>query len=421
MNFLSGASRQKDIYVKGTEGIKPLIPVDFRTLEQLAEKKLNPKAFGYIATGAGSEKGIKNNAEAFSKYTIIPRMAHGGILPDLSSELFGRKLESPLLFAPIGVLGLAHPKGDLELAAAASASGIPMIFSNQASYSMESCASLLAGNNYWFQLYFSKSNELVESFVSRAENCGCKALVLTLDTTTLGWRQRDLNQAYLPFIRGLGIAQYTSDPVFKKLMQKADVTANKGTPSNLTKIILAHQLMTHYPEPYFRNWKTKDPIKAVRTFIDIYSRPNLNWEDIRWLRSITKLPILLKGILHPEDARMAIDSGIDGLIISNHGGRQIDQVISSLDALKEIKKTVPMEYPLLLDSGIRTGTDIFIAMALGAKAVLLGRPYVYALALHGKAGVLEYCQNILAEFEITMSLVGSKSLKEINIDFLRDN
>nr|MBP6522854.1 alpha-hydroxy-acid oxidizing protein [Saprospiraceae bacterium] len=341
-----------------------------------------------------------------------------GVTPDLSIDLFGTKSVAPVLFAPIGVLSLAHPNGDLELAEASAASGVPMIFSNQASHSMEACASRLSGNNYWFQLYFSKSNELVESFVSRAENCGCKAIVLTLDTTTLGWRQRDLNNAYLPFIKGLGIAQYTSDPVFKRLMQNADLTPNTKTPFNLSKLLLAHQLMRNYPEPYFTNWKTKNPIKAVKTFIDLYSRPNLNWEDIKWLRSITKLPILLKGILHPSDAMRTIDTGIDGIIISNHGGRQIDQVISSLDALKEIKKTVPANYPLLLDSGVRTGTDIFTALALGAKGILLGRPYVYALALQGKHGVLEYCRNLLAEFEITMSLAGSKSLQELNTDFL---
>ncbi|MBK6352385.1 MAG: alpha-hydroxy-acid oxidizing protein [Saprospiraceae bacterium] len=418
MNFFSAASRQKEIYVNGSVGIKPGIPVDYQSLERLAEKKLNSEAFGYIATGAGSEKGIKNNADAFSKYAIIPKMAHGGVTPDLSIDLFGTKSMTPVLFAPIGVLSLAHPKGDLELAEASAASGVPMIFSNQASHSMEACASRLSGNNYWFQLYFSKSNELVESFVSRAENCGCKAIVLTLDTTTLGWRQRDLNHAYLPFIKGLGIAQYTSDPVFKRLMQNADLTPNAKTPFNLSKLLLAHQLMRNYPEPYFTNWKTKNPIKAVKTFIDLYSRPNLNWEDIKWLRSITKLPILLKGILHPADALRTIDAGIDGIIVSNHGGRQIDQVISSLDALKEIKKRVPANYPLLLDSGVRTGTDIFTALALGAKGILLGRPYVYALALHGKEGVLEYCRNLLAEFEITMSLAGSKSLQELNTDFL---
>lgn len=168
------------------------------------------------------------------------------------------------------------------------------------------------------------------------------------------------------------------------------------------------------------NLKTGNSVKAIRCFFDLYSNPDLSWDDITWLRTITKLPIVLKGILHEEDARKALDSGIDGIIVSNHGGRQIDQVFSSLDALRQIKKILPSSYPLLFDSGIRSGTDIFIALALGAKAIGIGRPYVYALALKGHVGVETLVQNLASELMITMSLCGCKSIETITSDLLTD-
>ena len=275
---------------------------------------------------------------------------------------------------------------------------------------MEVCRDALGNTDSWFQLYFSKSKELVESLVFRAAESGNKAIVLTLDTTSLGWRNMDLENGYLPFLRGLGIAQYTSDPVFQKLMRNAPLTnANKKFPGLIDLITL----FKSYPDSFFNNLKTKNPVKAVRTFLDVFSRPELNWNDVIWLRSITKLPILLKGILHPDDASKALDFGIDGIIVSNHGGRQVDHVISTLDSLVEIKKVVPENYPLLMDSGIRKAADVFIALALGAKAVCLGRPYAYALSIGGKDAVVEYVQNMASELKITMSLLGCKRLEEI--------
>ncbi|MBK7811729.1 MAG: alpha-hydroxy-acid oxidizing protein [Saprospiraceae bacterium] len=407
------SDRQKEIYTEGALGHQPKIPVDFKSLELQASKILSKNAFGYIATGAGQEEGIFNNQKAFSSWNIIPSIASGIQNLDTKRQILGLDLPWPMMFAPIGVLDLARPKGDLLLAKASVESQIPMIISNQASTSMEEVAKALTSQNFWFQLYFSKSKELVRNFVQRAEACGAKGIILTLDTTTLGWRQRDLNNAYLPFIRGLGIAQYTSDPVFKELLKDVNLQTQKSAGNIFQKLRLLHELLKNYPGSYFENLKSKEPIKAVRKFIEIYSRPELNWDDIQWLKEISNIPVLLKGILHPNDALQAIKLGIDGIVISNHGGRQIDRVISSLDALVEIKKVVPKDYPLILDSGIRTGTDIFMALALGAKTVLLGRPYVYALAINGSKGVLEITKNILAEFEITMKLAGCPNIESI--------
>jgi len=412
-SYFNPSDRQKEIYTKGALGHKPKIPIDFKTLELKASKILSKNAFGYIATGAGQEEGVFNNQKAFSSWNIVPSVASGIQTLNTKIELLGLDLPWPMMYAPIGVLDLARPKGDLLLAKASLESQIPMIISNQSSTSMEEIARALPSQNFWFQLYFSKSKELVRSFVQRAEACGAKAIVLTLDTTTLGWRQRDLNNAYLPFIRGLGITQYTSDPVFKELLQDVNQQKQKSSGNIFQKLRLLHELLKNYPGSYFGNLKSREPIKAVRKFIEIYSRPELNWDDIQWLKEISNVPILLKGILNPQDAQKALNLGIDGIVVSNHGGRQIDRVISSLDALVEIKKVVPQNYPLIIDSGIRTGTDIFIAMALGAKAVLLGRPYVYGMTLNGSHGILEVTKNILAEFEITMKLTGCPNIESI--------
>lgn len=414
MSAFLPSDRQRDIYIRGSRGIKPELPVDFRTLEEKAKKKLSRDAFGYIACGAGQEDGIRNNLKAFSSYSLIPSMASGLSSVDTGIELLGKSLPFPVLFAPIGVLSLAHPRGDLELASASDETRVPMIFSNQASYPMEETAKEIHSGPYWFQLYFSKSKDLVDSLVHRAESCGCSALVLTLDTTTLGWRVQDLNAGYLPFIRGLGIAQYTSDPVFRDLMADIDLSNQDSGGFSIKKLMLAHDLMKNYPGAYWNNWRTKDPIRAVRKFIEIYSRPELSWEDVCWLKSRTRLPLILKGILRPDDALRGLDAGADAIVVSNHGGRQVDRVISSLDALPVIRKQLPTDFPLLLDSGIRTGSDIFTALALGANAVLVGRPYVYAMALKGKAGVVEWMGNLLAELEITMKLTGCCKISEIH-------
>ncbi|MEP7195647.1 MAG: alpha-hydroxy-acid oxidizing protein [Saprospiraceae bacterium] len=418
MAILTAADRLKDVFLKGLAGYKPKLPMHFDALEKLAKSKLRKEYFDYVAYGAGTNEGIVNNINAFQKYAILPKMVHGINQVNLSTEIFNIQLPAPLLFAPVGVLELVHKNADLELAKASRNLNIPMIFSNQASIPMEVVASELADTNRWFQLYFSKNYELVESFVHRAESCGHKAIVLTLDTTTLGWRQADLENAYLPFAHAKGIAQYSSDPIFQNLMHERHQAHFNKLPVSWNLILNSLQMMWNYNGSFLKNIKTKDPIKAVRKFFEIYSKPNLNWEDIKWLRSKTKLPIILKGILRDEDALKAVELGIDGIIVSNHGGRQLDRVISSLDAMISIRKKLEKNFPLMLDSGIRSGTDIFIALALGAKAVLLGRPYVYALAVAGSKGVEEQISNIINELEINMLLCGCDSIESINEDYI---
>jgi len=297
---------------------------------------------------------------------------------------------------------------------------VPMVFSNQASVAMEDVAAELGESPRWFQLYWSTSDELVESFVSRAERSGCEAIAVTLDTTLLGWRTRDLDLAWLPFLRGMGIAQYTSDPVFRRLLkeetpQDEATPQPRPTPAAIRTLI---QLTRNFPEPFLKGLRSGEARAAVQEFIRIYSRPTLSWEDLPFLRERSKLPILLKGISHPDDARRAVDEGIDGIVVSNHGGRQVDGAIATLDALPGVAAAVDGRIPVLLDSGIRTGADIFKAVALGADAVLIGRPYVYGLAIAGETGVREVIQNLLAELDLTLGLAGRRSIAEVGADSL---
>jgi len=331
-------------------------------------------------------------------------------------ELFGRTLPAPLLLAPVGVLELAHRDADLAVARAGAGEGIPVIFSNQASRPMEACAEAMGEAPRWFQLYSSTSNELVESFVGRAEACGCDAIVVTLDTTMLGWRSRDLDLAYLPFIRGKGIAQYTSDPVFQRLLDEAPPPERGRV--NIAALTTLLELTKAFPGSFWSNLRSTRPRAAATTFIDIYTRSSLTWDDLSWLRGLTKLPILLKGILHEGDARRAVDAGVDGLVVSNHGGRQVDGSIASVDALPRIVTAVDGRIPVLLDSGVRGGADVFKALALGARAVLIGRPYVYGLAIAGEDGVREVLRNLVAEFDLTMGLAGCASVSELGRDSL---
>lgn len=405
---------QREIYLNGFAGKPPLVPVDFIQLERAAQRVMKQKAFAYVAGGAGSEKTVLLNQSDFANIKIIPRMLRNVSERDTSITLFGQQLPSPFLLSPVGVLELVHDSADLGVARAAAALGVPFIFSNQASFPMEECAAVMKNSPRWFQLYWSKSNDLVKSFVNRAETCGCTGIVVTLDTTMLGWRTRDLDLAYLPFLEGKGIAQYTTDAIFQRMMDEPDMQQMKRsiTYQSIAGLI---SMVNHYPGTgFFSKLRSQRPIKAVRKFISTYSNPATTWEDLTFLRSLTKLPILLKGILHPDDARKAVDFGMDGIIVSNHGGRQVDGSISSIAALPAIISAVPSHFPVLLDSGVRGGADAFKALAIGARAVCIGRPYVYGLALAGEGGVYEVIRHYMAEFELTMGLAGCKSVSEIN-------
>jgi lactate 2-monooxygenase len=381
-----GNIRSAEIYMGGAfMNKKPAIPIRFDGLEAAAKAVMPPEAFDYVAGAAGEEGTASENRLAFERWRIVPRQLCGAAERDTSLTLFGQKFQSPLLLAPVGVLELAHPEADLAVARAAAAEAVPMILSNQASVPMEKTAEALNGQPFWFQLYWSVSNELTASLAARAEACGAKAIVVTLDTTLLGWRPRDLKNAYLPFLSGKGIAQYTSDPVFRSMLARP-------------------------PE--------EDALGAAAKFVEIYSNPGLSWADLAFLRNRTKLPILLKGVLHPDDARLAIEHGMDGIVVSNHGGRQVDGAIAALDALPAAADAASGKIPVLFDSGVRTGPDIFKALALGASAVLLGRPYVYGLALGGTDGVREVIRNVLADFDLTMGLSGCRSVAGITRDRL---
>ena len=416
-----GMERQRQIYQGGLAGRQSRIPFGTAQLIADAREHMSKAAFAYVAGGAGDERTIAANRAAFDLWEIVPRVLRDGSSRDMSVELFDRVLPTPVLLAPIGVLELVHPAADLAVARTAARHDIPMVFSNQASVAMEACAAEMGSAPRWFQLYWSKSDALVASLVSRAEACGCEAIVVTLDTTMLGWRPRDLDLAWLPFLHGMGIAQYSSDPVFQQQISSLTpgIRRDGRPPLNRHTIAAVLRLMRRYPGGLLHNLRTRRPLAAVQHFIDIYSRPNLTWEHLAFLREHTSLPILLKGILHPEDARYALAAGVDGIIVSNHGGRQLDGATATLTALPAIVRAVDGAIPVLLDSGIRNGADIFKALALGATAVCLGRPYVYGLAIDGERGVDAILSNILADFDLTMGLSGCRSVLEIAPDTLR--
>jgi lactate 2-monooxygenase len=417
---MRGPARQTSIYLRGVSGKRPRVPIDVSALEEKARESMPPEAFAYIAAGAGTEESVAANRAAFGRWRIVPRVLRDVAERDLSIELYGRRLPTPFLLSPIGVLEMFHREADRAVARAAADEGLPMIFSNQASTPMEECAALMGDSPRWFQLYWSTSNELVESLVARAERCGCEAIVVTLDTMILGWRTRDLEIAYLPFLRGKGIAQYTSDPVFRRLVADSlgEPSGNPTPRPNLAALHTLIQLLRAYPDRFLRGLRSGMARGAVERFVQIYSRPSLTWDDLAFLRERTELPILVKGVLHPDDARKALDHGIDGLVVSNHGGRQIDGVIPTLEALPGIADAVDGRVPILLDSGVRGGADAFKALALGATAVGIGRPYVYGLAIAGEAGVAEVVRNFIAEFDLTMGLAGRRSVGEIGPEAL---
>jgi lactate 2-monooxygenase len=411
-----GRRRQSDVYLAGLRGRRAPVPFDAAELERAARRRLTREAYAYVAGGAGLESTVAANRAAFERRRIVPRMLRDVSVRDTSVELFGRRLPAPFLLAPIGALELVHRDADLAVARAAAAEGVPMIFSSQASRPMEECAEAMGDSPRWFQLYWSTSDELVASFVRRAEACGCDAIVVTLDTTMLGWRCRDLDLAHLPFALGKGIAQYTSDPVFTASLRPAKLErSGPPTPKAVRSLI---QATRSYPGRFSSNLRSGMGIAAVRAFLETYSRPSLTWADLPSLRRLTRLPIVLKGILHPADARLALEHGVDAIVVSNHGGRQVDGAIASLDALPAVAAEVRGRAPILLDSGVRGGADLLKALALGATAVLIGRPYVYGLGLAGEQGVREVIRNFRADFDLTLGLSGHTSVSEVGPESL---
>lgn len=380
------ADFQFGIYQQGMmAGTKPSLPMRIEDLEELARSKMSAEAYSYIAGSAGSEVSASSNQQAFDEWRIVPRMLRDVAERDLSVELFGTRLAAPVVLAPIGVQTLAHPEGELESARAAAALNMPFCYSSAATRSLEDVAAAAGDCPRWFQLYWPRDRDITRSFVQRAEAAGYSAVVVTLDTRMLAWRERDLELAFLPFLRAEGIGLYLSDPVFRSRLDKP-------------------------PE--------EDMVTAIQTWAGGFSDLSHTWDDIAYLKECTSLPIILKGILHPDDARSALAHGADGVIVSNHGGRQVDGCIGALEALPGVVDAIDGQVPVLFDSGIRRGADIFRALALGAKAVLVGRPFMWGLALEGAAGVQEVMQRILADFDITMTLCGCRTLNDVNRDML---
>ncbi|MEU6133606.1 alpha-hydroxy-acid oxidizing protein [Nocardioides sp. NPDC047086] len=418
-----GRDLQSAIFRKGLFGHRPVVPTEPSALAEAARRAMSKEAWAYVDGGAGQQRTVVANTAAFDHFRLVPRMLTNVETRDLRTTLYGVDMPAPLMLGPVGVLELAHPRAEHEVAAAARATGIPMVISTQASVPMEEVAEDLGDTPRLYQLYWSKDESIVESFVRRAEAIGSDALVVTLDTHMLGWRTRDLDLGYLPFARGLGIAQYTSDPAFRALVEER-LSGGSGTsvrpglreiPSALAAVASMAQ---HHPGKLVDNLRSGHARAAVETFLDVFSRSDLIWDDLDRLREMTDLPIVLKGLQAPEDARRALDHGVDGIIVSNHGGRQVDGAIASIDALPSIVDEVDGRIPVLFDSGIRSGADILKALALGADAVLLGRPYVYGLALAGAAGVQAVLEHMIAELDLSLGLVGCRSVEEIGRELL---
>ncbi|MHB8526831.1 MAG: lactate 2-monooxygenase [Candidatus Acidiferrales bacterium] len=383
-----GLERELEIYQLGLTGKKRSVPITLSLLEQKAKEILEPRAYDYVAGGAGGESTMRANLEAFYRWRIVPRMLRNVSVRNLSVELLGAKLPAPVLLGPVGVQGIIHRDAEVATGRAAAALGLPFVLSTVSSRTMEEVAQAMGAAPRWFQLYWGKNPELTASMLERAERAGYTALVVTLDTSMLGWRERDLERGYLPFLLCEGLANYFSDPVFRAALRQP-------------------------PE--------KDPAEAVRLWVSIFTNNALTWEDLAFLRQHTKLPIILKGILHREDAARAVDCGAEALIVSNHGGRQVDGGIAALDALPGVVRAVNGKIPVLFDSGIRRGADIMKALALGAQAVLIARLYIWGLAAAGEEGVRDAALNLLADFDLSMALSGFTAPGELTAAALADN
>jgi lactate 2-monooxygenase len=372
---------EHEIYAAGMlGGRKPARPVDWRELERDAYAMLSRGPRGYIQGGAGRGHTIRANREAFEEWRIVPRMLRDVSERTLERTVLGTKLSAPVLLAPIGVQTVAHPDGELASARACAHMGVPLIASTAASHTIEQIAEAAGEQSCWYQLYWPRDRELARSFIERAERSGYEAVVVTLDTWLLGWRPADLTDGFLPFLRGEGNVNYLQDPVFRAAL----------------------------PEP-----PEEDLATAVAYWAWQFSNPAVTWQDLAFLRECTKLPIVLKGIQSVEDAQLAVEHGIEGIVVSNHGGRQVDGAIGSLQALPGVVEAVGERCEILFDSGIRSGSDALKALALGARAVCLGRPYVWGLALGGEQGVIDVLRAFLADLDLNMALSGHASIDEV--------
>ncbi|MEU6643327.1 lactate 2-monooxygenase [Saccharomonospora sp. NPDC046836] len=379
-------SYQNEIYLQGYGGTKPAFSTDATRLEESAAQVLEPEPFFYVAGAAGSGATARANRAAFDRWKIVPRMLTDATERDLSTTVLGTPMPAPVLLAPVGVQSIVHPEAEAATARAAAGLGLPTVLSTASSTSIEDVARACGDGARWFQLYWPNDPEVCASILGRAQRAGYSVLVVTLDTWTLAWRPADLDRAYLPFLHGLGMAVPFTDPVFRSRLDKAP---EDDTPS------------------------------AVLRWISMVTGTDRDWTALPFLREHWDGPIVLKGIQHVDDARRAADAGMDGIAVSNHGGRQVDGAVASLEVLPEIAAAVGDRIEVLFDSGIRTGADVLKALALGARAVLLGRPYVYGLAHSGEEGVRHVLRSLLADFDLTMGLSGYRKVAELTPAALR--
>ena len=377
---------QNEIYLQGLGDQLPPFTTDPTRLEGLARETFEPAPFGYVVGGAGSGATVAANREAFGRWRIVPRMLTDATSRDLATTVLGQDMPAPVLLAPVGVQSIVHPDGELATARAAAALGVTMVLSTASSHTIEEVAEAGGDGPRWYQLYWPNDNDVTISILQRAKAAGFSTLVVTLDTWTLAWRPNDLDRAYLPFIRGIGNAIPFSDPAFRALLAKP-------------------------PE--------EDPTAAILRWIPMFTGTDRRWDQLPFLREHWDGPIVLKGIQHVDDARRATDAGMDGIIVSNHGGRQVDGAVAALDMLPEIAAAVGDRLDVLFDSGVRTGADVVKALALGAKAVLLGRPYAYGLGLAGEDGVRHVVRGILADLDLTLGLSGHRTPADLSPDTLR--
>jgi lactate 2-monooxygenase len=374
-------SYQDEIYLNGLSAARPVLPADLTALDELARARLAPEVYGYIAGGAGTGDTMTENAAAFRRWRIVPRMLTDVSNPTFATSVLGTDLAAPIMLAPVGVLRLAHADGELAVARVAGSLGVPMILSTASSVPMEEVAAANGDGQRWYQLYWPKERDVAASFLSRAKAAGFSVLVVTLDTRMLGWRPHDLDNGFLPFLRGIGVQNYFTDPAF--VAGLAEPVADNET-------------------------------AAILRWTQIFGDTSLTWDDLPFVRERWDGPIVLKGIQSVADAQRAVEAGMDGIVVSNHGGRQVDGGIGAFDALPPIVAAVGSLTTVLFDSGVRCGADVVKALALGARAVLIGRPYAYALGLAGEEGVRHVLRALRADFELTMRLAGYATLADLS-------
>ncbi|RKT52969.1 lactate 2-monooxygenase [Saccharothrix australiensis] len=380
------AGYQNELYLQGLAGTVPPFTTDPERLEESARERLGPGPFWYVAGAAGTGATARANREAFDAWRIVPRMLTDATERHLGVSVLGTELPAPVLLAPVGVQAILHPDGELATARAAADLGVPFVLSTAASHTIEDVAAAAGDAARWFQLYWPNDPDVCASILGRARAAGYRVLVVTLDTWTLAWRPRDLDQGYLPFLRGVGTAIPFSDPAFRAGLAVA-------------------------PED--------DLPMAILRWVHMFTGTDKSWDRLGFLREHWDGPIVLKGIQHVDDARKAVDAGVQGIVVSNHGGRQVDGAVGSLDVLPGIADAVGERVEVLFDSGVRSGADVVKALALGARAVLVGRPFAYGLAHGGEVGVRHVLRCLLADFDLTLGLSGHRSPAELSREVLR--